>query len=86
MCLLKDQMMRLIVKDLDRRMMMVTMRRMVMVMVTMMMMVMVMVTMMRMVMVIVTTMRRMVMMMMMAAIGVSLSALVSCFCLIFAPT
>ena len=77
MCLLKDQMMRLIVKDLNRRMMMVTMRRMMMVMVTIMRMVMVMVTMMR-----------MVMMMIMAAIGVSLSALVSCFscCLIFAPT
>ena len=50
MCLLKDQMMRLIVKDLNRRMMMVTMRRMMMVMVTIMRMVMVMVTMMRMMM------------------------------------
>ena len=50
MCLLKDQMMRLIVKDLNRRMMMVTMRRMMMVMVTIMRMVMVMVTMTRMVM------------------------------------
>ena len=58
MCLLKDQMMRLIVKDLNRRMMMVTMRRMMMVMVTIMRMVMVMVTM-----------TRMVMRMMMAVMG-----------------